>query len=202
MRRLDGELSTLTDDVPRKTLTVASESLARCKTVKHSVGVSDQMVLVTAGKSVRPQRGTATVELALVIPLLIFLLFSIIELGFLVKNRTELGQAAREGARLAAVGGTMARVDAGVHAALQSIRTETLDHSCDSRIWDESAENWADWEPMATEGDGNNAPRGAQIRVRLEYQHQLLVPGLMGPVLSANEHGEVRLSASSVMMRE
>ena len=46
--------------------------------------------------------GTATVELALVAPILIALMFGIIEMGLLMNHVLSLKQAAREGARIGA----------------------------------------------------------------------------------------------------
>lgn len=52
----------------------------------------------------RRRRGTATVELALVLPLLLTLLGGTLEVSRLLEARTVLSQAAREGGRQAAAG--------------------------------------------------------------------------------------------------
>lgn len=54
----------------------------------------------------RGERGAAAVEFALVAPLLILLVFGIIEFGRVWSARNVYISAAREGARVAAVGGT------------------------------------------------------------------------------------------------
>jgi Flp pilus assembly protein TadG len=51
----------------------------------------------------RPDRGAALVEFALVLPLLVVLIFGIMESGWLFAQLTETRNAAREGARLAVV---------------------------------------------------------------------------------------------------
>lgn len=59
-----------------------------------------------AVSGVRPRRvegGAAAVELALVVPLLCFLLFAVISYGYMLSFRQALSQAAAEGARAAAV---------------------------------------------------------------------------------------------------
>ncbi len=151
----------------------------------------------------RPKRGAATVEMALVAPLLLFLLFGIIEFGFLVKHRGELAQASREGVRQAAVGAEPSRIIATVHSALSSIPAEELTVECRFRPWDEDSQTWGDWQTLGTADDGqNNATTGSQLLVRVSYSHPLLVPGLMARPLNADENGRVPLSASSVMMRE
>jgi Flp pilus assembly protein TadG len=45
------------------------------------------------------QRGTASVELALVLPMFLLLLFGLVELGFALYDKAILTQASREGAR-------------------------------------------------------------------------------------------------------
>jgi Flp pilus assembly protein TadG len=48
-------------------------------------------------------RGAAAVEMAIVLPLLLLLLFGIIDLGRLLYTQVELSSGAREGARIAAI---------------------------------------------------------------------------------------------------
>lgn len=50
------------------------------------------------------ERGSSTVEFALVVPLLIVLVFGILQFGIAFGNQLAITHAAREGARLAAVG--------------------------------------------------------------------------------------------------
>lgn len=50
------------------------------------------------------ERGAAAVELALVLPLLLFVLFAVIDFGRLLNAQLTLTEAAREGARAAALG--------------------------------------------------------------------------------------------------
>lgn len=51
-------------------------------------------------------RGAAAVEFALVLPLLLLLIFGLIDFGRALNEQIVLTQAAREGARVAALGGT------------------------------------------------------------------------------------------------
>ncbi len=157
------------------------------------------------GRARRPggaRRGTATVEMALVVPLLLLLLFSIIEFGFLIKNRAELGQAAREGARLAVVGATPTRITIGVNGSVSTIPVGEMTREYNYRSWDEGSGTWGSWQTLGVSDSENNAASGDQIQITLSYDHQLLIPGLMGPVLGADENGRVNLAATSVMMRE
>jgi len=149
-----------------------------------------------------PRRASVTVELALVVPLLVFLLFAILEFGFLMKNRAELGQAAREGARQAAVGATPTRVDAEIASATQTIESEHLTRLYRFRSWDEGSGTWGSWQTLGVNDGENNASQGDQVQIRLTYQHRLLLPGLMGSVMNAGDDGRVAVVAATVMMRE
>lgn len=55
-------------------------------------------------KSVKNQRGQTLVELALVLPVIILILFGILEFGRIFHSYIVITNAAREGARLGAVG--------------------------------------------------------------------------------------------------
>jgi len=67
-------------------------------------------------KKLSNQRGAAAVELALVLPLLVMLLFGIIEAGRYYNARVTLTHASREGARVLALGGTTSEAAARVIA--------------------------------------------------------------------------------------
>jgi Flp pilus assembly protein TadG len=55
-------------------------------------------------RKIKDQTGASAVELALVMPLLVMVLFAIFQFGIAFNNWISLTHAAREGARLAAVG--------------------------------------------------------------------------------------------------
>lgn len=62
-------------------------------------------------KAGRNQDGQAAVELALVLPLLVLLLFGMLEGGRILGTYLSVNHAVREGARLAALGATDAMID-------------------------------------------------------------------------------------------
>ncbi|MGD9495167.1 MAG: TadE/TadG family type IV pilus assembly protein [Armatimonadota bacterium] len=151
-----------------------------------------------------PRRGSVTVELAMVVPLLVFLLFAILEFGLLVQRRSELGQAAREGTRQAAVGATPTRIAAEVASVTGTLDPALLTQSYTFRVWNAATSTWGPWQTLGVNDTGteNNASSGNQVRVRLEYRHRLLLPGLMGQVMHADEDGYLTVVAATVMMRE
>jgi Flp pilus assembly protein TadG len=62
----------------------------------------------------RVERGQATVELALVLPLAVIFALVVVQLGVVAKDLVLVGHAAREGARAAAVDPTVASARAAV----------------------------------------------------------------------------------------
>lgn len=66
------------------------------------------------------QRGSAVVEFALVLPLMLVLLLGVVEVAVIARTEIELVHAAREGAREAAASPDTARASAAVRAALGS----------------------------------------------------------------------------------
>jgi Flp pilus assembly protein TadG len=69
-------------------------------------------------------RGVAAVEFALLLPMLLLLVFGIIDFGRALNAQITLTQAAREGARLASVGST--NVVAGTKAAATGLNPVTV----------------------------------------------------------------------------
>ncbi len=74
----------------------------------------------------RDDRGQATVELALILPVLIVLAMVIVEVGTVARTAVLVQHAAREGVRVAAVGGSSRRVEDAVigSAGLNPLDTE------------------------------------------------------------------------------
>ncbi|GAA1254654.1 TadE family protein [Oryzihumus leptocrescens] len=69
----------------------------------------------------RRDRGAAAVEMALILPVLLFVLMGLIDFGRAYNTQIQLSQAAREGARFEALGFDNGTVDTHVNAAASSI---------------------------------------------------------------------------------
>jgi len=149
-----------------------------------------------------PRRGTSTVELAMVAPLLIFLLFGIIEFGLMVKDLVGVNQAAREGARCAAVGATPATLDTRIAAAAPTINGANLQKTYEYRAFDEASGTWGDWQALADDGVENTAETGDQIRISIQYPHQLVTGGLFAGIADDPGGGTITLRTAIVMQRE
>jgi len=138
----------------------------------------------------------------MVAPLLIFLLFGIIEFGLMVKDLVGVNQAAREGARSAAVGATPATLDARIAGAAPTINADNLDITYDFRSYDDGTGSWGSWQTLGVDDSENNAEPGDQIRISIQYPHQLVTGGLFAGLADDPENGTVTLSTAIVMQRE
>jgi Flp pilus assembly protein TadG len=138
----------------------------------------------------------------MVAPLLIFLLFGIIEFGLMVKDLVGVNQAAREGARSAAVGATPSTLDTRIANAAPTIQESDLNNTYEYRSFDESSGTWSSWQTLGVDGNENNAEAGDQIRISINYPHQLVTGGLFAGLADDPQQGTVTLSTAIVMQRE
>ena len=118
------------------------------------------------------ERGQATVEAALVLPLITLLLLGVVQIGLLVRSEVLVTHAAREAARAAAV-------DADPQAAA---RAATTSSSLDARR-------------MTVHVQGREGP-GSRVQVEVTYSAPTDVP-LVGSLL-----GDVDLHATATMRVE
>ena len=69
----------------------------------------------------RGDRGASAVEFALAVPILLAVLFSIIDLGFAINRYTVLNNATREGVRAASLSASKSEVDKVVADSLSDL---------------------------------------------------------------------------------
>lgn len=141
-------------------------------------------------------------EFALVAPLLIFLLFGIIEFGLMVKDVVGLNQAAREGARTAAVGAIPATLDNRIAGAAPSIDGTQIVTLYERRSYNEDTATWSEWAVLGTDGIENDASPADQIKIGLTYPHHLVTGRLFAGLADDPEEGTVTLRAAIIMLRE
>lgn len=83
-------------------------------------------MLIGFGHQKKDQKGQALVELALILPVLLLLLLGTIELGRILGTSLLLSHAAREGSRIAAVGGNDAAINQHLHYVSNLVDTNHL----------------------------------------------------------------------------
>jgi Flp pilus assembly protein TadG len=110
--------------------------------------------------------GSTLVEFAAVVPVLLLLLMGIMEFGWLVKCNMQISNAAREGARSAALGTTVASVKSlvALKASPMTITT-TVQHTTDGG---------ATYTTTADSNGYNNASPGAMVLVTVKTRYKPL----------------------------
>ena len=101
----------------------------------------------------RRDRGAAAVEMALILPVLLFVLMGLIDFGRAYNAQIQLSQAAREGARFAALGFDTNTVNTRVSAAATSLSPTV---------------NWSTSTPCPA--PPTNPPSNAVINVSANFQ--------------------------------
>jgi Flp pilus assembly protein TadG len=147
------------------------------------------------------RRGAALVEFVIVVPLLLLLLMGIMEFGVIMHDYIMLGQAAREGARTAALhtNNTVDKIKARVlgAAALRDLSPEMI------RItkYDPGTNGWVAVGDQAS-GQSNDVPADGIVRVTIQDYPHHMVTGNFFSWLPGYSNGALNLSASLTMRRE
>lgn len=125
-------------------------------------------------------RGQATVEFALILPVVLTLLLGTIELGYLAHNHLTMANAAREGARAAAVGKVKSDVESRI-SAMVSGQNLTVTPTLEYFDEDPAVNAWVQWTDAypankqdASANTVNGIPSSYLIRVTVQSPHQQL----------------------------
>ncbi len=140
-----------------------------------------------------------SVEAALVTPLLITLLFGIIEFGLIFKDLLLIHQAAREGARVAAVGASTYEITDRVMQSAPTLNADGLTVQLTYRTY---SGGWSSWTTLTNWGGQNDAPANAQVRVQITYDHPLATGPLFARFFGDPGQTSIELSTGMVMCRE
>lgn len=146
--------------------------------------------------------GTATVELALVLPVFIMLLFGTLEIGLMARSSMALSQVGREAARAASVGAAPTRLHSLIGEVSTGLNSDRLTIALECRSLDEQTGAWGNWTTLSGDGAQNSALSGDQVRIVLTYRHLLATGSLLADVLGASEDNVVTLSSTVVSVRE
>lgn len=128
------------------------------------------------------QQGQGLVEFAVIFPIFAFLLFAVIDGGLLMGRYNNINNAAKEGARLAAVGAQkseiVTRVQRQAHGELDNTGSHPLSTSCGDYANPPAKTNvicveWINGPSASPEPPGTV---GSSVRVKVKYQYQFLTP--------------------------
>ena len=144
--------------------------------------------------------GTVTVEFALIAPVLLLVLMGIIEFGLLFQDLMLLKNAAREGARLGAIGGSTTAITSRVENATQDLVTEDLTITQQFAVEESGELTWQSLGDLP--GDVNNAPTGALLKIEVTYPHSLMATGLLPQLEDEPDSGTISLTTAATYRRE
>lgn len=121
----------------------------------------------------RSQRGAAAIEFAIVLPILLLFILGIVDLGLMMNSVSVTANAAREGARAAALGATTAQTQAVARSAFgflpgAAAATNTVTVTCKSAAG------------ASCSLDDSTADSGGTVEVTVSYVHSWLSPGMLG----------------------
>jgi Flp pilus assembly protein TadG len=134
----------------------------------------------------KTDEGAEVIEMVIVLPLLLMLLFGIVEFGFLFQRYVFLTNAAAEGARVASLPGyTQADVQARVAA-----------YAAASNITGVTATSVAS--PIA--GPGGTSWPGSQVTVTYVYNYQFIGP--LATLVSRSMNPSVTLTSRSTVRHQ
>ncbi|HAN10748.1 MAG TPA: pilus assembly protein TadG [Clostridiales bacterium] len=105
---------------------------------------------------IKEERGQSVAEFALVLPIFLLILMGIIEFGLLMSNYVIVVNAAREGGRIAALGGTDVEILQKVRDVTPSLESSAL--------------------KVTTTPDEYNRRSGEEVSVLVEYTAEQVVP--------------------------
>lgn len=140
--------------------------------------------------------GSVTVEMAIVAPILVLLLFGIIEMGLLLRDHLVLGSACREASRVASLGKTTTAITTRAKNSAVSLDTALLQVAM--AYYDTTAGGWMTL--SNTTENRNSAPTGSQIRVTLTYPHTYFSP--LARMFTHSDSNVRNLHVAMIVIRE
>lgn len=123
-------------------------------------------------EKIRNQKGQALVEMALVLPILLMLVFGIIEFGRIFNAYIVVSNASREGARYAAVGRSLTDIETDINNLTSTLGTVTI---------------------LVDDSDDES------VKVTVKHPLPLITP-IIGPMISGSNHLDIE--SSTVMRVE
>jgi hypothetical protein len=142
-------------------------------------------------QNVKNEKGAAVVEFAVVVPLLLVLVFGIIEFGVLIYNKAMITNASREGARE----GILFRDD---RSGLEVDIDTTISNYLAGTLITFGTPNDHEWDSIPPRGNLPSLNSGDHLTITIEYDYDfLLVPAFIQEIGPS-----VTLSATTTMRAE
>jgi Flp pilus assembly protein TadG len=139
--------------------------------------------------------------MAVVAPILVLVMFSIVEFSLMCGCLTQVSNVARNAARAAAAGEGLDQIEARVADSLSGLEADDLTITLTTRAYQGSATWSGSWVTLGDIGSLNTAAMNDQVRCVAEYDYHLAVPSLFGHFADDPEAGTRTLHATTVMTR-
>jgi Flp pilus assembly protein TadG len=140
-------------------------------------------------KLLRSYRGTAIVEFAIILPLLLVLLFGIIEFGIILYDKAVITNASREGARAGIVSQDPRVSDSEIKQVVKNY--------CQSYLVTFGSDAIDDAHIAITPANRDGLPFGSDLTVTVNYRYDFIVlPNFVSAILP------VQMQATTVMKLE
>jgi Flp pilus assembly protein TadG len=141
------------------------------------------------------ERGVVSVEFALVVPLLLVLVFGIVEFGVMLNRDMIIGNASRDGARAASLNASYAEIRNGVTQELTQSRIPTgaATTSIDICAFAAPATTCS---AMTEPGYAAAVGSGKTVMVKVTYEHSFLTPfisSFLGDTVSLQQTTQMRV---------
>jgi len=140
--------------------------------------------------------------MALTLPMLLLVLMAIMELSLIALDALVLANAAREGARAAALGRSTTEIRQTVEATAEAKLPSAEALSITPQRRSQTAGVWGSWTTLGDAVDGgvtyNDAATSDQVRVSVAYQHPLITGFFLHP---GDQARTMTLTALSTSLR-
>ena len=124
--------------------------------------------------AISKRRGATIVEFALIVPILLAMLLGIIEFAWMARSHLMLANAAREGARAAAVGKTTTEIRTRVTNMATGLPALSTRLTTNLHKDDNPSDGYTYTTALGDFFGKNDAATGGMIRVQCVYQHRSL----------------------------
>lgn len=151
------------------------------------------------------EKGGAAVEFAVVLPLLVLILFGIVEYGFIFYNKQVLTNASREGARFGIVSGSPRASETQIKNEINTYISQKLVSFSSTETLPVIKVCSMDKDSPGTEICPNATNSGPldYLSVRVDYPYQFLLLPNLGKLFSSDARSNIlTLSATTVMRYE
>lgn len=142
----------------------------------------------------RDERGAIAVEFALIMPVLLMLVFGILEFGFMINRDMVVGNASRDGARTASLNGTYAEIQSTIASELSASGIPSAAPQTTISI---DCRKPAGAPCNATSGNYTaQAVPGSTAIIKVTYQHTLITPfisSILGSAVTLEQKTEMRV---------